>query len=706
MKLGKVLLNISLWVVALSVLHAQEPKKVELRSGEVYELHNILWLQGGVVPDAEDTQALTHTTSAPGEQGKWRISAIGKGIYTIQHAETGRYLTYDGVRTAHRRYMRLSNTYHGDDSHWRIYAGNTHVIIASASNRQTQHLLNVRRDSRIVGLYRNNTPTATDNERFVLIDKKGRPVNEIDGKTVVNLLPLETKSGRAVLDSHTVPNRYEKGKLNFRINGRRPVYDDRTQTYLFPLAERDMGKSITLCLTLPDEPKAHLTVDGMTTNAKHGTQFQLGQEARIYTIGHQQGNVLKTARLSFTFMPIVEVNTTTALTRSEFREGSVVVHDADALGDSTYRAKLRWRGEYTATRQKRSIGMKLLGNDGKKINRRLGGLRTDNYWILDAMTIDPARMRNRVAMDLWHDFATRPQGAHRNTKACFASRGRLVEVFLNGKYHGIYNLCERIDRKQLQLPKKQKGEARGCLYKAENWGTWTQMGTRRGTPPPYNNHREHWMHWAAKYPEVGKQPTDWQPLYEAIKVVSATSDEEFSAQVAAHFDLPVVRDYYLFAELLLATDNMGKNLYWAVIDKTRAPHLFPVPWDLDGTWGRNWSGSNRNTKPSTDYRRYLSQRQQQSALYERLYRNDDGQWDAYLAERYRALRRTHFNVAQLQQRFAYYLDLMKRSGAAQREQQRWNNVDGFELNLSREIQFINSWIEERIAYLDRQYGFR
>lgn len=38
-------------------------------------------------------------------------------------------------------------------------------------------------------------------------------------------------------------------------------------------------------------------------------------------------------------------------------------------------------------------------------------MRSDNNWILDAMAVDRARMRNRVSTDLWLAFSTKPYHA-------------------------------------------------------------------------------------------------------------------------------------------------------------------------------------------------------------------------------------------------------------------------------------------------------
>ena len=155
---------------------------VKLRSGECYEIRSIDFPDGAVVPAAADSLALTHSTIFLKGTSLWRITQLSNGYYTIQHAPTGRYMTHDGKRTTTRRYMLLTDKMMGMASQWNIYPGSSYIIIA---NVYSQYLLNVRRDSHIVGLYHNTTTTATGNERFMLYDKKGQRVSNINGKTVI-----------------------------------------------------------------------------------------------------------------------------------------------------------------------------------------------------------------------------------------------------------------------------------------------------------------------------------------------------------------------------------------------------------------------------------------------------------------------------------------------------------------------------------------
>lgn len=692
------LLTLALAFVAnMLMLSAQG---IALRSGECYEIRCIEFLNGAVVPAKSDVLALTHGADVHSKNALWRITELTSGYYSIQHAETGLYMTYDGKRTSTRRYMLLTEEMDGMASQWSIYPGNSHIII---TNVYSQYLLNVRRDSHIVGLYNNTSNSATGNERFVLYDNKGKQVSSINNQPVIFKAPEpdpKTVNSYKYYQSQTY-------QFNFSVDGKAPVFDARSKRYLLSLPEAQMGKKVELKFACSSYPDAQVFVNGTATKANGNMALGIVNGADTYRIAVvQNGDTIARANLQFTFLPIVEI-TAESFSKNHWGKGQMTVHDATLRADSSYTIQVRNRGEWTTRFEKRSMGIKLKSADGKKIDRSILGLRTDNYWVLDAMTIDRARMRNRVAMDLWNDFSAAAHFGKKDKTAHHASRGRMVEVFLNGKYHGIYNLCERIDRKQLQLAKSKDNAVAGLLYKADEWSTATKIGGSRSWANSLwlpNSKSEAWGGWQAKYPEPSaKKDAQWQPLIDAIRFVSTADDSDFCARVGHYFDLPSVRDYYLLIELLFATDNSAKNMYWAVQNYAINRQLTPIPWDLDGTFGRDWNGSSSGYEAHRDYRKYLISEGHQNTLFERLYKlNPDG-WNEQMAERYRQLRRTHFDPKHLSQRFEAYLQLMEQSGANVREAERWRNAQGGKLDIHEDVERLKQWLAQRIAFLDLLY---
>lgn len=696
--------------------------QVEFVPGEKYQIRCILWPDGSIIPSPTNAQALLYSRMAA-DDNWWVFTLNDDGTYTIRNAESGRYFTYDGVRSDDRRYMYLSTTLHGTRSQWTIYVASAGMGFRNVS--EESHYLDVRQNSFIVGTYSGNSSNIlSDNERFFLVNKKGQVVTHFGG-SLINLPDecfdgkkkapeIADNTGATRSSSKRVENRavVQATALDFTIDGRRPVYDSSRQLYYCSVADPGEGNDYVGRVVVKNAGKGDLYINGKETSTKGKCRFQKPDGGRIYRLALvSNGDTVSRAQVTFTYLPIIEISASglsKQFSAATFRLSDPNGHDSD----STLAVKMRYRGDYATFFDKKSFAVKFVDSDGRKQSRQWLDMRDDNYWILDAMAVDRARMRNRVAMDLWNDMSAKPYYAASERNARTGVRGRLVEVFYNGRYHGVYNFSERIDRKQLQLKRSEGGKVHGCLYKSRQWSTWTLMGFDRYNqriagqrPSGYDNGSETWDNWEAKYPEPGrKTQTDWKPLYEGIALAGAADDKTFCREVAATFDLPVVRDYYLFIELLHAVDNSGKNMYWAVYDQKKSPMLTPVPWDLDGTFGRDWDGRKSNCIADNNYRRYLLNGGMQNALFERLYKLDPDNWNEQLARRYRELRKGVLSPSSLIKRFTAYRDLLRRSGAESREVSRWSGSNGISLDFSEEEEYLKKWIKARVDYLDDQYG--
>lgn len=339
------------------------------------------------------------------------------------------------------------------------------------------------------------------------------------------------------------------------------------------------------------------------------------------------------------------------------------------------------------------------------------------------MAVDKSCMRNRVSTDLWNDFATKPY--HRREgwepKARTGTRGRFVEVFLNGTYHGLYCMTEKMDRKQLKLKKyvaateTEPAVIHGSLYKSSQWNYEVLMGHEidseyfpKRAPASYNNNlrQETWREYEVKYPDYEEEKIDWGPLWNAINFVATSSDVEFDNKFDNYFDRPVINDYYLFIELMLATDNHGKNMFFFNYDQQGEKHAEKIgitPWDLDGTWGRRWDGSRSYTQAEQDYTTFLwAYEHGTHTIFHRLAKSTYRIWRNTLMERYAQLRQTYFDEDQLIERFTDYARLFAESHADQREQNKWSSLHN---DIEGDVDYITDWIRTRLAYLDNQYEY-
>lgn len=564
--------------------------------------------------------------------------------------------------------------------------------------------------NRVVGLY-----DVDAGSTFVFSSADSRHLAYLMQQGVV-IEGVEPEGFRAFVDS-------------IRLGGKDLVHDYASDSYFAPLpaSARDGADYVARfeVKMRQTDTEYSLTVDGKPL-AADGTVTLNGVTCETpYTIAVMKNGTeeVASAQLNFTFLPIVEIKMPSC-NGSYYTTGSIRVTDANFAGyDSTYIAAFRYRGATAQSFAKKSYAVKLRDADGNSVDHEYFGLRNDNNWILDAMAVDKACMRNRVSTDLWNDFAPRPYQRRKGwePKAKSGTRGRFVEVFLNGEYHGLYCMTEKIDRKQLRLKKSDPATAtseetvRGTLYKSKQWGYEVFMGHEQDTkvfphraPAAYNNNlrAETWRSYEIKHPDWEDEKIDWGPLWNAINFVATSSDSEFDNSVEQYFELDELRDYYLFIELMLATDNHGKNMFFYNYDQLNteyAKKMGIAPWDLDGTWGRRWDGSEKYTGAEQNFDTFLWEYEHgQHTIYYRLQNSQYWYWNDMLKERYAQLRQSDFNTEALKNRFQEYSDLFTESGAAGREQTRWG---GYHRNIAGDVEFIKDWIEKRINFLDEQYDY-
>lgn len=680
--------------------------------------------QGAVVLGAKHNQTIylyyLQGTSYP-DDAWWHIEPVGDGSYTFRNAVSGQYMTADEVlySATTGKYLKLTDTDEGDMSHWTFEEATsdnqTYYIVKCVSNVDNPYF-NMRTSAYMLGGYKN---ASGSNGYFAFYEKS-------DGSTVTpdpepTPTPTPTPTGK-ITDYYTSAS----------INGKGLTYDSANETYYYTLPEAlrrggDFEAAITATWNAGYETGYELRLNGQAPDATTGNITLSSPTCQTpYTLGvyTTDGTLKATASLNFTFLPIVEINTGgNGIGLNYGAAGTIRVAEADAARpDTVITAKYKIRGASSSGKRKKSYAIKLYDASGNSFDYSFFGLRSDNNWILDAMYIDGACMRNRVATDLWNDFSVRPYYAAKEKKALTGTRGHFVEVFMDGTYHGLYCMTEKLDRKQLKLKKYQAadptvagstGKVRGLLYKTSSWDYAVHMGHNSGnkyypgtSPSGYSNTLGHetWYSYELKYPNYAEEAVEFGPMYNAVNFVCTSSQSDFESGVKSYFDFATTRDYYLFIDLLMATDNHGKNMFYYVYDHSKSDLVGMAPWDLDGTFGINWAGSTGYTSDATqDLDTFLWKNEHgQMGLYDKLALSTTLSWDNYLAARYATLRRSQFQPAALAQRFATYASLFADSHADVREQNKWGR---YHATIQTSATYAQEWVQERVAALDQKYDY-
>lgn len=311
------------------------------------------------------------------------------------------------------------------------------------------------------------------------------------------------------------------------------------------------------------------------------------------------------------------------------------------------------------------------------------GMRSDDDWNLQAMYNEPLKMRGKTNNELWREIHTLYyQGSE--PAAVTGVRMEYVELFLNGAYKGVYALSERVDRKQLKLKKtKSDGTIRGELYKGGSNGVANRFIDTDPLPPP---DPLLWGGFEYKYPD--EIAPDWTILRDFVSFVVYSDNGTFSAQYKDKFDLTNVADYFIFLNLMRATDNRAKNLFIAKYD-TNQPYFY-VPWDLDGTFGNDPLGDRDNVTNDI-----LT-----NGLYDRLnLQTEVGGYARTVKARWDALRASVITVPNIMSMFLQNHNYLLSNGVYEREEMVWDFTYDAE-NLT----YMTDWTTERLAFLDNYFA--
>lgn len=490
------------------------------------------------------------------------------------------------------------------------------------------------------------------------------------------------------------------GYSQITLGSRRAVHDSGTGDWLCSVPESTFGTNFSATFNT-SEPWTDITIDGISIDKGNNYTFtQIAGDKKYALVAHLGDSVI-TGNICFTFLPIFEF---TGTFNDDYQITEIIANLPQNQGPTMMLSKLKHRGGSTngPTRLKRNYHIKFLDADSQKMDRKFFGLRSDNSWILDAGQIDLLRIRNRVCTELWLDMCRKPYYGNQEPKALLGVRGDFIELFLNGRYNGIYALTEAMDRKQMKLAKLETDSAgvntfHGMLWKVKEIDKISRMNGWYG----YNNNKAMWGGIEVKYPDPDDvMPTRWNILSDATKFVAQSDNNTFRERVAEHFDIPVIMDYWIFINAIHGVDSGVKNIYWGVYDEKVDKKITLAAWDLDCTFGQNWINSPPHNDavvgPTLPLGTFNN-------LFVRLHELSPDSFSVKAVERYQLLRQGVLSEESLKQRFHNRLKPLGRAGALARETLRWSrstDISRQPLDFPAELQYIDNWIDQHMLFLD------
>ncbi len=481
------------------------------------------------------------------------------------------------------------------------------------------------------------------------------------------------------------------------INGVRPFADEGSNMLLYSVPKSTFGTDFTAQVQVDTASNwQNITVAGQPLTNNPIT-FSAVSGDKFYVVRAIENGKLVVKHLMFTFLPIIAIDGDMGY---DFVDTHVTLMDPDGTTDEAMLAQVKWRGGYTNTegRHKRNYSIKFIDENGDKQNRKLLGLRRDNHWKLDAGQVDLSRVRNRFATDLWLDMVREPYYYDQAPDVLLGARGKMVEVFAGGRYIGIYSLMECIDRKQLQVRKYDEDthQIHGMIWNAAEWSKVAEFKQYVG----YNNNSPNYSTFVVEYPNFEDvHPTHHEDLYNAVKFVATSDVSSYNTHAHEYFDMPVLIDYAIFIQFLIAVDNSVNNIFWAIYDREADKRLTLAAWDLDWSLGTNRDSPDfRGGRAEPDHDLKFSSREFN------MFKDPECIYHNEMIERYWQLRDTWLSEQSLVNRLNTLVNPLVESGAVAREEERWSgdsDINGLTLDIVGEKEYIIDWIHKRLSHLDR-----
>ena len=357
--------------------------------------------------------------------------------------------------------------------------------------------------------------------------------------------------------------------------------------------------------------------------------------------------------------------------------GNLLVLENQALGrehvieGTDYICQYRNRGNTSALSPKRPWKLNLRDVHGRKRNEPLLGMKNDNDWIANPLYSDLSNMREQLGYEIWAMMDGENQ-----------HQSRYCEFVLEGDYQGIYLLSECVDYRTYNLSGQDS-----FLYSIKDWSSEEKKEDLYAPGAEerfYGNERELGGISIDAFPE-GR-------LDQAIELLrtlySEVSGETYCSEYSIEFDQKDMILHALLIDLLQANDNRYKNQKFALVKESENRYIVhKTPWDLDITMQNEtypqWAGGIL-----------------QSVTDQFMPHDMDRAWlKAELAKRYWIFREKFYHMDNLEKRIDEYRVYLERTGAAQREEKRWN-----EQSLRESCATLKRFFQERIESLDTYYG--
>lgn len=280
------------------------------------------------------------------------------------------------------------------------------------------------------------------------------------------------------------------------------------------------------------------------------------------------------------------------------------------------------------------------------------GMPSDDDWVLNSMYADTERIRDVFCTNLWtKTFATdNADGVN------LGSEYRYVEVFINGRYSGVYALGYKLHNRQLEI--SDSSNERVLYFKYD----------QSPNDPFYIDRKGNVAHFTI---ESGQGSESFAIFRDYL--IRAYENRDNKDELYSMVDLDNIVDFFLYINFIQGVDSTTCNQYMLLDNIDGKFRLMYAPWDMDYSFGRNVS------QDSDSGEAYALLPQEMYLINFGIIGNvikcDQDAFTDKLREKYRTIRETTWSDDAIDELIERYKEKLFSSGAYLRERDRWKNTD-------------------------------
>ncbi len=448
------------------------------------------------------------------------------------------------------------------------------------------------------------------------------------------------------------------------------TYDEENNTYYFPITINDENKNQQLEIKIKSLENIKCKIEDKEFSKRIDLYEKINYDKTI-EINVESFFYKWNCKIKFTNIPIVSLN------YDENQIGAEeYIYSEFSLTDPNYKknnsqyqyngdSKVRYRGNSTLGYGKKSYRIKL----DKNIEFGFLGMNSAKTWILDSIVTDGSNLRTKLASDLWGEI-----NKDLDNKKYAELNSEYVEVYINGKYNGLYLLKEVVDENLLNLDKNTGVLLKGVTWDRIDFNDYNNVNSDYRTP------------FELKYPKnASKYSKSWVDILDKMK-------EYYNGNMSYDtidktFYIENFVNHKIFLLITQAIDNYEfKNIYYSIENDKKDTKVLITPWDLDLTFGLLWSN---------EASQYIERYEKVEDIVVPIGIGPDKQFDNYIKERWKFLSKSVLSKENMNNTIDKQYDYLTKAQALQRDDAKYNNSEK-----TAGIEAMKDWYSKRFDIID------